>query len=191
MSVIAEIPTTTAKKFNLELGMIGNPKRRNYTLKAVTLIKEEHFNDKKYLWMAGDAYIRYSELSKASGIHRTENTVLEVETNAKFLYIKYYSGSWSNTYDNFEALYDVEKEQYVLRSDLQKDEISRLRLEMLDKGYAVSKEDECRNIFAYYLLKQLRSNKNENIEKAKQLIKEAISLIGIEKVKELLDEVRA
>lgn len=175
-----KLPIITAKKITINLGTAGNRKIRQITIKPITEITESEFNNKKYLWLNGkDAYLRYND---------NDDGTVEVETNAKYLYINYYSGSWKNTYDKYSAIYDVEEERFLLKTDENEEKISNLRLEYVNAGYALSRDYPSRNYFAYYLLTKYTEVNNVE-EQAKKLLRNAIELVGKEKVIEILGKI--
>ena len=165
----------------------GNPKVTEVEVRNVTKVVESELNGRRYLWPSGEGFLEY-ELIEGEG-----GWSIKVRTEAPFLIIKYRTGSWKKDYSSFEGLYDVAEGRWVFKLDSVKEdgrigveEYEEAQAEAVRSGYAISRGKAFLNTAAFYLLKVGGGLKGR---RAEELIREAVKLVGLEKVKEILKEV--
>lgn len=101
------------------------------------------------------------------------------------------SGGWKNVYESFTGLYDVEREEWIMKIGETKEEgrelYEQLKKEMIEEGFAISNSKPVTNAIAYYLYKNAANEEEKKLEKAKNMMQEIINLVGKEKALEILN----
>jgi len=185
--VLVKIPVIPVKE--VEVGVEGgNPKLTRFSATPITEVVESEYNGKRYLWPNGrDAYCE----TERSG-SRTQGYTYTIRTNAPYLKISYSTGSWKNTYESFNGLYDVANDRWVFKigktEEVGKEEFDRVKAELVSSPYTLSSSKPFSNTVAYYLLRKY-AGEDAKIREARALIARAVELVGLDGVKEILTEV--
>ncbi|MHA1829046.1 MAG: hypothetical protein ACTSX6_10425 [Candidatus Heimdallarchaeaceae archaeon] len=183
--VLVKIPSTSVKE--VEIGVEGgNPKVTRFSATPITKVVESEYNGKKYLWPNGDAFC---EVERSGS--RMQGLTYTIRTNAPYLKITYSTGSWKNTYESFNGLYDVTNDRWVFKigktEEVGRKEFNKVKAKLVNSPYTLSNSRPFSNIIAYYLLQKHQGEDTKRGE-AKALIKRAVALIGLEEVKMVLNE---
>ena len=166
----------------------GNPKCTYLDIRCVNRAKISEFNGKRYLWPNGNGYKNI--VHDGSSKHGGDGKIV-VETDSPFLYVNYQTGSWKNTYESFTGLYDVENERWILKlgntNKVGEEVYKELKKQMIEEGFALSNSKPITNVIGFYLYKNATNEEERKLEKAKNMIKEIVDMIGKEKALEILN----
>lgn len=137
----------------------GNSKVTGYFAKEIEKAEPSEWNGKTYLWIKGTSAQIDLDYKKQE---------LTIYTGARYLYVHYHTGSWKNTYESFTGIYDTKEKKWILKvgetTEVNREEYNKAKSEMLDEGYALSKNKPAQNVMAYYFMKNLQEQEEKTTQ---------------------------